>query len=258
MLISVVKSSGDQKLSANGKMAASWISQVSCHSDCPLKSNGCYAETGNAGIHTHRLNARVKQQKSSVAKMRRLLARQEAAAIDNLPADVKLRVHVVGDSATAQAAGTVGRAMVRYQQRGGQSAYTYTHSWRAVRHASWAGATVLASVEQSADVPKAHARGYQVALVVPPHPTNKVYEYQGVKVLPCPAQFYRVHGEVKPATRLSPADRAGEKQRLTTCEKCTVCQRPEVLKSRGLVVGFEPDANSTKRVMKLITVKREC
>jgi len=40
-------------------VSATYVSQQSCPDDCPLLGNGCYAETGNVGIHTNRLNRQV-------------------------------------------------------------------------------------------------------------------------------------------------------------------------------------------------------
>jgi hypothetical protein len=57
----VIEHSEDAKLSDPDGfgVSATYVSQQSCPDDCPLLGNGCYAETGNVGIHTNRLNRQV-------------------------------------------------------------------------------------------------------------------------------------------------------------------------------------------------------
>jgi hypothetical protein len=247
-VVIIAENSRDSKLtraphnSKTSDVAATYVAQQSCHSDCPLKGgNGCYAEEGNVGIHTHRINGFAKSAKQSEVELRRRLAKAEAKGIRALDGSKRLRVHVVGDCATKQAAGMVGRAMVAHQKKHGKEAWTYTHSWRHIRKQAWAGASVIASCENPEDVAKAQARGYATALVVPPHRTNKVHVYRGVKVIPCPAQF------AQGGTPWTPGDR-----RAVVCTECNLCPRPDNLLARGLTVGFAPDGQTTKRVLKVI------
>jgi ferredoxin-like protein FixX len=130
--------------------------------------------------------------------------------------------------------------MVEYEARSGQPAWTYTHSWRRFTEKAWKGARVLASCERPEQVQQARERGYASALIVPDHPTNKVYDYKGVKVLPCPAQFY---------------GKNDASDRVVTCEDCNICQRPEMLKEKGLAVGFQSDLRlMKKKIYKVIGV----
>jgi hypothetical protein len=246
-MVIVAQNSKDSKLTRtphNSKasdVSATYVPQQSCHSDCPLKNNGCYAEEGNVGIHTHRINGLAKAAKRSLASLRLRLAKEEAKGIRALEGHRRLRVHVVGDCATADSARTVGRAMVAHQKKQGKEAWTYTHSWRRLSRSAWAGANVIASCESPEDVAKAQAKGYATALVVPPHQTNKVHMYRGVKVVPCPAQFN------KQGTVLRP-----EQERAVVCTECNLCPRPDNLLARGLTVGFAPDGVTTGRVLKVI------
>ena len=235
MITVVAEKSGNAKLSKNDNVSATWVPQVSCHSDCPLKKNGCYAEIGRAGIHTHRLNAKANRTKKGEAALRRQLAKEEARQIRGLTGTRKLRVHVVGDCATADAARLVGRAMVAHQKKHNKLAWTYTHSWRRIHRKNWAGANVLASCEKPEQVAEAQKQGYAAALIVPPHPSNKVYTYGGLNIVPCPAQFTKPDGS-----------------RTVTCEHCNLCQMPDQLQAKGLVVGFQPDGVTTKRILKVI------
>jgi hypothetical protein len=226
----IVERSGDRKLSNKENVAATWVAQQSCHDDCPLKQNGCYAEMFRAGLHTAKLNRLARGLKQSIARLRLKLAKDEAEGIAKLTAPRKLRVHVVGDCATAKTAGIVGRAMVAYTKRTGKAAWSYTHSWRRFGANAWKGAAVLASCEKPEQVAQAQAKGYSCVLIVPYHPTNKVYNYKGINILPCPAQFKNADGTFR-----------------VTCEDCSICQRPEMLRERNLVVGFQPDLKLMKK-----------
>ena len=95
-----------------------------------------------------------------------VIALAEAAEIDKLSGANPLRLHGVGDCKTDRAAEIVSGAADRYRERGGQPVWTYTHAWRQVDRASWAGVSVLASCETPEDVKAADARGYAVERTV--------------------------------------------------------------------------------------------
>jgi hypothetical protein len=220
-------------------VAATWVTQESCHIDCPLKKNGCYAEIGRAGLHTHRLNNRaVKVAASSgltPSKFKEALAREEARQIRQLVEPRKLRVHVVGDCATKTSARIVGKAMVDYERRTGKPAWTYTHSWRRIPRADWRGARVLASVHSTSQVYQARKEGYEAAaLTIAPTESHKAYVKDGLRVIPCPAQFF------------------DNGNRRTTCEQCGICQNVEKLASTNSVVGFQPDGSTKPRLLRVI------
>ncbi len=159
----------------------------------------------------------------------RELARREAAGIRALSGWRRLRVHVVGDCRTAVAAAIVGAAMVAHEAKRGARAWTYTHAWRTLRRAAWKGARVAASCESVADVRRAWSKGYGAALLVERHPDRKAYELDGVRVIPCPAQW------TDPRT----GDRS------TYCDRCEVCAE---LAPGGVVVGFEADRGTRPAV----------
>jgi hypothetical protein len=127
-------------------------------------------------------------------------------------------VHVVGDCQTIEAASIVGAAMVRYEQRSGKRAYTYTHAWRDVPYSAWQGARVIASCETTQDINTARDElGYPSAeFTYMEHESRKVFKRDGIKVLPCPNQFNK---EV-------------------TCDKCMACANIEMLQDKNLVIGI--------------------
>lgn len=240
--ITVVERSGDRKLSATKNVSASYVAQHSCPGassrdrfPCAFLGNGCYAEINKVGFTTHRLNAIADRRKQSIAGLRLALAHAEADGIRGLSGARKLRVHVVGDCASAPAARIVSRAMLEHEAKAGHPAWTYTHAWKTVPVRAWQGARVLASCHSVAEVTAARARGYATAITTTKHPTNKRYQYHGETVIPCPAQFTRADGS-----------------RVVTCEFCTLCQRPEWLRANRVSVAFEPDGGTAPKVLAVL------
>ncbi len=167
-----------------GPVSATYVSQITCPSACAFRGNGCYAEHGPlAMVTTKRLNKRALNNTAIE------VAHQEAAAIDRLTGTRDLRLHVVGDCPTAEAAQIIAAAAERYIGRGllcGKivGVWTYTHAWRTVPRSAWGGVSVLASCETTEHVAQARARGYATALVVDAHSGRTLHE----GVLPCPEQ----------------------------------------------------------------------
>lgn len=203
--------------SKTGKMSATYATQKTCPSSCPLRNNGCYAEKSFAGMTTRRLN---ETEDSAIEA-----AKQEAAAIDSLTGKLDLRVHVVGDCATDEAAEIVAPAMLRHSAKHGKAAYTYCHAWRDVKHASWQGANVLASCDALSDVPTAKSRGYATALVVKKgtelfrrfKTTGKSAVADDQKLVPCPNQV----SAKKPQ-----------------CVDCRLCFDAAKLRDMGVTIAF--------------------
>ena len=199
-----VENSGNSKL---GVLSATYASQASCPASCPLRGSGCYAEGGLMAIHTRRVN---KAESTSIE-----VARDEATAIDSLTGKRPLRLHVVGDCPTDNAARLVSQAGERYQSRHGQPVWTYTHAWRDVDQGSWGGVSVLASCETPQEVKRATAKGYATAMIVQGHESPKAYTHNGVKAIPCQAQT-----------------------RGATCNECKLCWRDNNLRKGGYTITF--------------------
>ena len=106
--VAVLESTDNRK---TGPVAVTWVSQASCPADCPFLRSGCYAESGNAGFTTARLNRAAKRSPA-------VLAREEARGIDWLSGYNLLRLRIVGDCRTNKAAQIVGDACKRYARRG--------------------------------------------------------------------------------------------------------------------------------------------
>lgn len=158
------------KNAKTGLCACTYAAQASCPASCPFRGSGCYAEAGHVGLVTRRVNEAALAADATPLQV----AQSEAAAIaaGAVVPGLPLRLHVVGDAATVQAAMVLAEAARGYQERGGGVAWTYTHAWRDVARVAWDGVSVLASVESVADIPAARTQGYAPAVVVHEHPAD--------------------------------------------------------------------------------------
>lgn len=227
-------------VSENGKTgpcAVTYAPQTTCPESCPLYANGCYAEYGPTSLIERRVAA-------AAAGMTVLeLAAFEAAEIDRLPAYNDMRLHAVGDCRTAAAAQVVSAAAERYAERAngpGQrpvAVWTYTHAWREVPRAAWGSVSVLASVETPADIERAWADGYAVALTVAdwyngdPRPWTVPSESGDWTVVPCP---YQTKG--------------------TQCVRCRLCLDAADLWDNRWVIAFKAHGSGRSSVVRQLDV----
>ena len=209
--VAVLNKTGDSKL---GDMAVSHAPQTSCPTSCPM-----YPDTIEDILGDERETLAI------------TIATSEAIGIDRLDGKRDLRVHVVGDCQTIDAANIVGSAMVRFEQRTGKTAFTYTHAWRDVPYSAWKGAKVIASCETTEDIDIAvNELGYPSAeFTYMKHLSRKVHMRDGVKVLPCPNQFNKA----------------------VTCDKCMACANIKMLKEKKLVIGLAGHG-ATRRLNKVL------
>lgn len=212
--------------SKTGKVSATYAAQQTCPSSCPLRGQGCYAEGGMVGMQTRRLNASRQAKRATMEE----LAMAEAKGIRKLTGRLPLRIHVVGDATTNQAATILGLAAGEHRAKHGQPVWTYTHAWRSVSRSSWAGVSVLASCESTKDAKVAIAKGYAAAIVVERHESAKAYVKDGMRLVPCPQQTGRAKD----------------------CLSCGLCMRGEVLKMAGSVIAFEVHGQQVKKAAEVL------
>jgi hypothetical protein len=219
--VSVVEVSRNEK---TGPVSATYAPQSTCPSTCPLRGNGCYAESGPAGATTARVN--LNSEGASITE----LARIEAEGIRSLSGKLPLRIHVVGDANTDECASIIAEAAEDHTRKFGQPVWTYTHAWRTVRRESWGNVSVLASCESPAQAREAMARGYAASIVTSSHDGASVTFKDGVKVLPCPQQ-------------------TGTKN---NCAGCQLCFKGETLLRHRIVIGFAVHGIQKTRALNVI------
>lgn len=195
-----------------------------CPSSCTFKGRGCFAGSGYSGRAVRRLEELAR------GKTAYELALAEAQALDRLDRkgvvpdggrDGKsrrdLRLHVSGDVTDVLGLDAVAEAVARWQRRGGGSAWSFTHAWRALPRERWRTISVLASVETAAQVEEAKAQSYVPALTVREFPKGeRPFQIPGSSTtfIPCPAET-----------------------RGTTCVECRLCLDRELFlheKDRGI------------------------
>lgn len=171
---------------------------------CPLYSAGCYAQSGNVGIHASRLRARTATDAT----------REEARLVATAPVDGRpLRLQISGDCTTPAQARLLARAVAERTARGGGPAWTYTHYWNRIPRTAWGRISILASTESPEELDKIHARGYAAALVVrDPETYRTPAPFRGI---PCPNDT-----------------------RGTTCVDCRLCWDDARLRDRRAVILF--------------------
>lgn len=212
-MIGVLQS--ENKKLGNG-VSATYLSQTTCPQTCPLLGNGCYAESGNVGIHMRKLQGRDPDQEN----------RDEADWIIHHRGRNPLRLHVIGDVAHWSHAYRLGRAAKYW--RG--PIWAYTHNWAAVARSVWQRISVLASCETLKQAKQALRMGYAPALVVSAHPLDgKAHVKEGLTLIPCPAQT-----------------------RNRTCIQCKLCWNDRQLRRRNAVITFAAHGARTNVVIKLL------
>lgn len=221
--VSAVELSENAKI---GRVSATYVSQNSCPKTCPFMGSGCYAENGNVGFQTARLNRDAEGMKALQ------LARHEAKAIDGL-SRLPLRLHVVGDATTDRCAKIVSGAADAYRLKHGSDVWTYTHAWRQVARASWQGVSVLASCETVAAARKAQAKGYGTAIVVTEHQQETAYVVDGQKLIPCPQQTGRAQN----------------------CEACKLCFKADRLRDMNASIAFATHGATKKANQALVEIQ---
>jgi hypothetical protein len=230
-----IKDSKNGKIGGSSKVDATMTSiDATCSPRCPLKDNGCYAQLGNSGIHASRLD-REAEELSSLS-----VAKAEAAAIDSayegkdFPAGRNLRLHVSGDCRTKTAAKIVNAAVGRWKNRGGNKAWSYTHSWKEVPRSAYTHVSMLASVSNVTEANEAVSAGYVPAIVVDSFESEKAFRLNNCEVsfIPCPAQTFDN----------------------VDCQSCKLCMNDDKLRSSGKGIAFSVHGAKSNSIKKFLNV----
>jgi hypothetical protein len=237
-----VADSANRKISSKEhKVSTTYTSiEASCPTTCELrKDKSCYAMGGPIAIHLKALDKNAKYHTPDS------VAVQEAQLIEasfnggDIPQDGAkggrdLRIHGFGDARTKRAAKRLGKAATNWRSRKGGSVWTYTHAWKNVSRELWGkDISILASVDNKDEIELAKKQGYATCTVVPEFKNGaKIWEENGIKYLPCPAQ---VNKEV-------------------TCVKCRLCFRDEFLSKNNFTITFAAHGSGTSKIKKRLNV----
>jgi len=231
-----VSDSGNTKIMGSKKVDATYAAiKYTCPDVCPLKGEGCYAQTSFVGMINNRMERRARRGSTLD------LARAEAAAIDasykggKVPEGRALRIHVAGDSRTLAGTRLINNAVGRWKKRGGGKVWSYTHAFRHVPREEWSNVSVLASVSNTSEILGAHKQGYATTIVVANHLSDKAYTLIGsdVKFIPCPAQTRGVG-----------------------CTDCQLCFNADRLYENNMGIAFAAHGSRKEKVKKHLAVLR--
>ena len=222
----LVTSSNNAK---TGNVACTYVSiESSCPTSCPLKDEGCYAQSTMVAFSVKRTNA--------AGRTAMQAARDEAHLIRTakVPRGRPMRLHVSGDCASEPAAREVGLAVETWHERGGGPVWSYTHAWRDVRRRFWFGVSVLASCDHPKQGRAALRRGYAPATIVASHPADgKAYVAHGVRWIPCPEQTRGIQ-----------------------CVECRLCWDADGLRQRKSGIAFAVHGGTKKRALRVLQETR--
>lgn len=214
------------KNSKVGDVAATYapIAQT-CPVSCPLRDNGCYAQSGNVGFKVRRTEEYSAGMNGDTVAL--LEGDEIADMAPHAPKGHALRIHVSGDATTNYRAMQMARGAAAWDG----PVWSYTHAWRTTLRRAWGRVSILASCEKVADVVAAGLLGYAAALVVAHHPENgRAYRTpEGVKVIPCPSQTRDIK-----------------------CTDCRLCWDDELLLAQGACIAFAAHGATKKRTLNVI------
>lgn len=231
--------SRNSKISGTAPIAATYapIKQTCSSKDCKLKdSKNCYAMGGNTYIHVQRIEKGAEGM--SGTEVNRAEAKAIRASFGGGKVGVEyLRIHASGEFSSRAGAKAIDSAAGDFKRRGAKYCFSYSHSWRWLDRKIFKNISVLASVESVEDIKKARKRGYAAAIVLPflenEFPNgNKVFEMNGEKIIPCPAQ--------------TSAKRH--------CSDCRLCMDAQKLFERKMSIGFAAHGVKKNNLKKSLTV----
>ncbi|HEY2510107.1 MAG TPA: hypothetical protein VGI39_04605, partial [Polyangiaceae bacterium] len=238
--------------------------EATCPNSCPHKGVNCYSQAGWEKFRgLRRDNAAAGLTGLDVIRAEGRLLR-EAFAGGLVPQDGAcggrdLRLHVDGDTSCAQGARLLAEAAIHLQERGAGAIWTFTHRWRQMPRRVWGPAiSVLASVEDAADIEAARAKGYVAAITLARFPSTRAFSLPGTtaKIIPCPEELWE--REKKPSKVTRTGDELEDQRTRPTCVRCRLCLEDEKLRERNLAIAFELHGPTKKKAAEaLVQIHRK-
>ena len=256
--------SGNKK---TGPMPVSISERASCPSGCPLKGNGCCAESWPLNLHWDRVGSEVNGKPATGVPWERFCSEVAALPIRTVSGEpLGWRHNAAGDLPTDDRGNVDRSSMARLVAANGQRrGFTYTHhplttptretlAWVNVR-----GFTINVSHDSLADLDRGVVVGALPAVVVLPRvqssdPVVKVRHTAttGQRVVTCPATYLR-DGETGRLVWDTPTRATGLKlktgqsykpgDRSTTCDACMLCAKSD----RSYAIGFPAHGNQARK-----------
>ena len=198
-----------------GPIPVSTTDSTSCPTSCPLRSNGCYADSGPLKLHWMK-----------VGKDRGEPLNEFCHQIRALPAGQLWRHNQAGDLPGFADRIDVRRLSRLVEANQGRRGFTYTHKpttpahVKAIRRANRAGFTINLSANNINHADSLMHHNLPVATVLPIDSPHKQTTPGGHRVVACPATY-----------------------KDTDCAHCGLCQ----VSDRDFIVGFPVHGTSAKK-----------
>ena len=218
----LTKKSSNKK---TGPIAVSTTSKDSCPSTCPLKGNGCYADSGPLRLHWDKVSdgGRSVNLETFVAQLKTLpdgncFRLNQAGDLPHYSGFIDYKALELIANACAE------RKLIAWS-------YTHhrvdnTHNLEVIQKANAEGLTVNISAHSQQHAADCHKQGLPAVCIVPKNETRRNWEHDGVKFLVCPAQW---------------SDKS--------CAECKLCS----IADRSCVVAFKAHGTQAKKVEATIT-----
>lgn len=181
------------------------------------KGRKCYVIRSNVAFHNRRIEG-IAEASGATALA---LSREEARLIEAFaraqprPIGLDLRLGVSGEVSGPKGARALASSAAVWRRLVGGAVWGYTHAWRRILRRSFGLASVLASVDNAADVALAKRRGYVPAIVVDRHVGTAPFVLEGHKFIRCPNETMGM-----------------------ACVECRLCLDDERLRARGMGIAF--------------------
>jgi hypothetical protein len=210
-------------------VSATYVSpKATCPRSCVYYDAGCYAQEGKTRKAGQRLDAaagslNVVEVAEEEAKWVTDFIAENGGRVpdDGLGRPRALRLHVLGDAGSEDAARVLARTATAWQLHGGGACWTYTHRYTEFPRTIWGSISVLASVETNEQEDVAVKHGYVPARTCEAFPDGgNLFRFRGSSIVyvPCPHEV------------------AGQFGR--TCVECRLCWDDENLRSKNYGIAF--------------------
>jgi hypothetical protein len=205
-----------------GPMAVSTSPQSTCPDDCPLKKEGCFADSGPLKLHWDKISAGTRGVSFDDFLMQVGALPMRAEYRHNQAGDLPGQDGQIDAPKLARLAATTKRRKLR--------AFTYSHynvltninNRLAIQHANNNGLVINLSANHISEVDTLlNLKIAPVAVIMPLNSKKITYTEQGNKIVICPAQ-------------------TNEK---TTCLDCMLCAKND----RNFTIGFLPHGTGAKK-----------
>lgn len=191
--------------------------ECALHPDRAKPGHKCYVVRSNVVFNNRRLEALAKASGATALAISLEEARliRSFAQAQVRPIGLDLRLGVSGEVSGHKGARALADSAAHWVRQVGGSVWGYTHAWKRILRKSFGAASVLASVDDPADIARAKRRGYVPAIVLERHDTHTPVSVGEHRFIRCPNETMGM-----------------------ACVECRLCLDDGRLRERGFGIAF--------------------